>query len=57
MSKRAVEAFVIALIPKGKRNFSKDEIVPDDLAKRAGGLVYDDGSTTVVKKKGAAVPR
>lgn len=51
---------MIALVPQGKRNIAKDEIVPDDLAKRVPGLVYDDGAPKehVVKrsKKDAPVP-
>lgn len=44
MAKRAKEAFIVALRPKGKRIFQKDEVVPDDLAKGRDGLVYDDGA-------------
>lgn len=44
MAKRAREAFVVALEPKGKRVFQKDELVPDDLVKSRAHLVYDDGA-------------
>jgi hypothetical protein len=43
MAKRASEAFVVAT-PKGKLRFAQDQIVPNDLAKGLGGLVYDDGA-------------
>lgn len=49
MAKRAVETFIVALAPKGKRIFQKDEIVPDEFAKGRDSLVYDDGAA-----KGAA---
>lgn len=42
MALRAKEPFVIALVPTGKAVFAKDQVVPDDIAKRASELVYDD---------------
>lgn len=44
MAKRAKEAFIVALAPKGKRIFQKNEVVPDEFAKGRDGLVYDDGA-------------
>lgn len=53
MAKRAKEAFIVAVSPKGKRVFQKDEVVPDEYAKGRDSLVYDDGAPPAPKKKAA----
>jgi hypothetical protein len=55
MAKRAKEAFVTAVLPVGKKAYTKDAIVPDDIAERVPKLVYDDGAPTV-KKSGKPAP-
>lgn len=53
MAKRASEAFVVAIAPRGKRVFQKDEIVPDEFAKGRDHLVYDDGAPKKPARKDA----
>lgn len=43
MAKRAKEAFVTA-IKTGKVRYTKDQVVPDAIAKKLPDLVYDDGA-------------
>ena len=50
MAKRASETFVVAVAPKGKRIFQKDEIVPDEFAKGRAAFVYDDGAPASAAK-------
>lgn len=59
MAKRALETFIVALAPKGKRVFQKDELVPDEFAKDRDGLVYDDGAAkgAVSKDSRSAKPK
>ena len=44
MAKRAKETFVVALSPKGKRVFQKNDVVPDEFVKGRESLVFDDGA-------------
>lgn len=54
MAKRASQPFVTALDPVGKAVFTKDQIVPDAIAKRVPELVYDDGAPEPAKAKKSA---
>lgn len=54
MAKRAAETFITAAntVDGRRRVFRMDEVVPDDVAKVVGTLVYDDGAPTVATADG-----